>query len=84
MVFGPSFGPLCAFLCTAGSPNYSHIASKVKFWSGSEKEDLDFSMYSFFDKVNNKALLLQNISGFLSSNKIQQIKCLTKCKEISC
>jgi hypothetical protein len=54
--------------------NYSHIASKVKFWSGSEKKDLDFSIYSFFDKVNNKALLLQNISGFLSSNKIQQIK----------
>jgi hypothetical protein len=31
-------------------------------------------MYSFFDKVNNEALFLQNIFGFLSSNKIQQIK----------
>jgi hypothetical protein len=58
MVFGPSFGPLYAFFCTAGSPNYSYITSKVKFWSRSEKENLHFSMYSFFDKVNNKALFL--------------------------
>jgi hypothetical protein len=29
-LFGPSFGLLRAFLCTAGSPNYSHFASKGK------------------------------------------------------
>jgi hypothetical protein len=59
-VFGPSFGPLCAFLYNASSLNYSYIAFKAKF--GVEvKKDLDFSMYSFFDKVNNETLAEKTI-----------------------
>jgi hypothetical protein len=47
---------------------------------------LDLKEKSNFNKINNEALLLQNISGFLSSNKIQQIKVniLPSNKKISC
>jgi len=82
-LFGPNFAPLCAFLCTVGSPSYSHLGKHIKFWRGDEDDEYDLSMFFYFLFVYLVVALVCGVSGFLSATKITQIKvaCLPSVKK---